>query len=42
LTTGTQFPDRRESYHTEGLAAVTPDGPRLLTEPREALIRIGA
>jgi Xaa-Pro aminopeptidase len=37
-----QLPDRGECYHTEDLAVVTPDGPRLLTKPQDALIRIGA
>jgi Xaa-Pro aminopeptidase len=36
-----QFPDRNECYHTEDLAVVTPEGPRMLTKPQESLIRIG-
>jgi Xaa-Pro aminopeptidase len=35
------FPDRGECYHTEDLAVVTPDGPRLLTKPQDRLLRIG-
>jgi Xaa-Pro dipeptidase len=33
--------DRRECYHTEDLAVVTPDGYRLLTAPQTDLIRLG-
>jgi Xaa-Pro dipeptidase len=33
---------REEAYHTEDLAEVTPDGPRLLTPPQQALLRIRA
>jgi Xaa-Pro aminopeptidase len=35
------FPERGECYHTEDLAVVTPDGPRLLTTPQDRLLRIG-
>lgn len=31
---------RQEAYHTEDLAEVTPNGPRLLTPPQERLLRI--
>jgi len=34
--------DRREAYHTEDLAEVTPNGPRLLTVPQEKLLRVRA
>lgn len=34
--------DRREAYHTEDLAEVTPNGPRLLTVPQERLLRVRA
>ena len=34
--------DRKEAYHTEDLAEVTPDGPRLLTKPQEKLLRVRA
>jgi Xaa-Pro dipeptidase len=36
-----QFPERGECYHTEDLAVVTAEGPRLLTKPQESLLRIG-
>jgi Xaa-Pro aminopeptidase len=32
---------RKEAYHTEDLAEVTVNGPRLLTPPQDALLRIG-
>ena len=31
---------RKEAYHTEDLAEVTPNGPRLLTPPQDRLLRI--
>jgi Xaa-Pro aminopeptidase len=31
---------RKEAYHTEDLAEVTVNGPRLLTPPQDALLRI--
>jgi Xaa-Pro aminopeptidase len=34
--------DRREAYHTEDLAEVTPQGPRLLTVPQDRLLRVRA
>lgn len=34
--------DRKEAYHTEDLAEVTKDGPRLLTKPQETLLRVRA
>jgi Xaa-Pro aminopeptidase len=34
--------DRRECYHVEDLAEVTEDGFRLLTQPQDSLLRIGA
>ena len=33
---------RQEAYHTEDLAEVTPNGPRLLTPPQQQLLRIRA
>jgi len=38
---GVMFADREEVYHTEDLALVTESGYRLLTEPQEALLRMG-
>ncbi len=34
--------DRREAYHTEDLAEVTPNGARLLTVPQDRLLRLKA
>jgi Xaa-Pro aminopeptidase len=36
-----RLPARGECYHTEDLALVTHEGPRLLTTPQERLLRIG-
>ncbi len=38
---GVMFADREEVYHTEDLALVTDAGYRLLTQPQEALLRLG-
>ena len=34
--------DRKEAYHTEDLAEVTSEGPRLLTKPQDSLLRVRA
>lgn len=31
---------RKEAYHVEDLAEVTPDGPRVLTPPQQQLLRM--
>jgi Xaa-Pro aminopeptidase len=38
---GVMFADREEVYHTEDLALVTESGYRLLTQPQDALLRLG-